>query len=95
MVAVYVAAAKIIDTGHGLASAAVWGDGVVYDLPEVDYLLFVNNDGERLVVPFSVVIDVVGIVPTPGVFPRRYRVSGWPEPALMDVLRLHAVSLNV
>lgn len=94
LVAVYVAAAQVIETGHGLASATVWGEGVTYDLPEVDYILFISNNDERFVVPFSVVVDIVGIVPTAAVFPRRYRVSGWPEPALMEYLRLHAVPLN-
>ncbi|OBG17934.1 MULTISPECIES: hypothetical protein [Mycobacterium avium complex (MAC)] len=94
LVAVYVAAAQVIETGHGLASATVWGEGVTYDLPEVDYIVFIDNNHEQFVVPFSVVVDVVGIAPTSAVFPRRYRVSGWPEPALMEYLRLHAVPLN-
>lgn len=58
--------------------------------PEVDYISFVNND-TQFTVPFSVVVDVTGILPTPGFFPPRYRVSGWPEPALMDALRFHAL----
>lgn len=95
LVAVYVAATQVIETGHGLASATVWGEGLTYDLPEVDYILFISsNHDERFVVPFSVVVDLVGIVPTAAVFPRRYRVSGWPEPALMEALRLHAVPLS-
>jgi hypothetical protein len=88
----FVAATEALDIGHGKASAAVWGEGVIYDLPEVDYIFFINNDG-HFAVPFSVVVDLVGIQPTPGFFPPRYRVTGWPEPALMAALRIHAVAL--
>ncbi len=91
LVDVFVAAPMTFDAKHGVRTAAVWGEGLTYDLPEVDYICFTNNDG-HFTVPFAVVLDVLGIVHTPAVFPRRYRVSGWPEPALMDALRFHAVA---
>ncbi len=90
LVDVFVAKPMTFDTGHGVRAGAVWGEGLTYDLPEVDYICFVNDD-VQFTVPFSVVADVVGLVHTPSVFPRRYRVSGWPEPALMDALRFHAL----
>jgi hypothetical protein len=88
----FVAATKVFDAGYGKTSAAVWGEGVIYDLPEVDYVFFVNNDC-HFAVPFSVVADVVGIMPSAGFFPPRYRVTGWPEPNVMEALRFHAVAL--
>ncbi|WP_292981764.1 hypothetical protein [Mycobacterium sp.] len=88
----YVAATDVVDTGHGMRSAAVWGEGVLHELPEVDYLFFINDDG-HFAVPFSVVVDLVGIRPTPGYFPPRYRVTDWPEPSVISALRAHAVTL--
>lgn len=88
----YAAATKVIDTGHGLATLAVWAEGVIYELPEADYIVFANNDG-HFTVPFSVVLDLVGILPTAGFFPPRYRVNGWPEPEVLHALRFHAVAL--
>lgn len=90
----YAAATKAFDTGHGSATLAVWAEGVVYDLPEVDYIVFANNDG-HFTVPFSVVVDLVGILPIAGFFPPRYRVTGWPEPEVLAALRFHAVALPV
>lgn len=92
MIEAYVAATDVVDTGHGMRSAAVWGEGVLYELPEVDYLFFINDDG-HFAVPFSIVVDLVGIQPTPGYFPPRYRVTDWPEPSVISALRAHAVTL--
>ncbi|WIM87471.1 hypothetical protein PT015_21950 [Candidatus Mycobacterium wuenschmannii] len=90
LIETFVAATQLIDTEHGKWSAAVWGEGVLCELPEVDYVFFANDDG-RFAVPFSVVIDLVGIQPTPGYFPPRYRVNNWPDPDVMAALRTHAV----
>jgi hypothetical protein len=87
---VFVAETMTFDAGHGQRTGAAWGEGITIDLPEVDYICFVNYT-TRFFVPFAVVVDVVGIQPTPGYFPPRYRVSGWPEPKLMDILRFHAL----
>lgn len=92
LIEAFVASTEVLDTGHGMGSAAIWGEGVIYDLPEVDYLFFINNDG-HFAVPFSVVVDLTGIQPTAGFFPPRYRVTGWPEPDVMAALRIHAVTL--
>jgi hypothetical protein len=94
LIETYAAATKAMDTGHSEAMVAVWAEGVSYDLPEVDYVVFINNDG-HFSVPFSAVVDVVGIQPSAGFFPPRYRVNGWPEPEVMEALRFHAVPLTV
>jgi hypothetical protein len=90
LIDVFVAEAMTFDAGHGKRTGAAWGEGITIDLPEVDYICFVNHT-TRFFVPFPVVVDVVGIQPTPGYFPPRYRVSGWPEPKLMEILRFHAL----
>jgi len=94
LIEAFVASTEVLNTGHGMGSVAVWGEGVIYDLPEVDYILFMNHDG-HFAVPFAVVVDLVGIQPTPGFFPPRYRVNGWPEPEVLAALRFHAVALPV
>jgi hypothetical protein len=48
-------------------------------------------DGESFCVGAG---DIVGLLPTPGISPPRYRVAGWPEAQVMDALRAHAVSLD-
>ena len=90
LIDVFVAETMNFDAGHGKRTGAVWGEGITTDLPEVDYICFVNNQ-TRFIVPFPVVVDVVGIQPFAGYFPPRYRVSGWPGPKLMDALRFHAL----
>lgn len=94
LIDVYVAAAQVLQAPDGMALNAVWGEGLTYDLPEVDYVSFVNDDGLHFTVPFPVLVEVLGIQPTPGLYPTRYRVAGWPEPAAMDALRFHAVQLE-
>jgi len=89
----YAAPAYVFDLGHGPVTAAAWGEGVTSDLPEVDYIFFVATTGQNFGVPFSVVLDIVGILPNAGFFPPRYRVTGWPEQPVMDVLRSYAVAL--
>ena len=90
LVDVFVAETMTFDAGHGKRTGAGWGEGISTDLPEVDYICFVNNT-TNFIVPFPVVVDVIGIQPVPGYFPPRYRVSGWPEPKLMEALRFHAL----
>jgi hypothetical protein len=91
LIDVFVAEIMTFDAGHGRRSAAVWGEGITIALPEVDYIAFVNQR-ERFVVPFPVVIDLVGIQQTEGFYPPRYLVNRWPEPELLAALRFHKVS---
>lgn len=89
---VYVARASGLKTPEGPVTCTIWGDYRVYELPEVDYVFFLEGaTGERFLVPFGVVLDLTGIRPTPGYFPPRYRVYGWPEPDVVAALRRHAV----
>lgn len=89
---IYVARASGLKTPEGPVSCTIWGDYRTYELPHVDYVFFLEGaTGERFLVPFSVVVDLAGIRPTPGFFPPRYRVFGWPEPEVVAALRRHAV----
>lgn len=89
---IYVARASGLKTPDGMVSCTIWGDYRVYELPQVDYVFFLEGaTRDRFLVPFSVVVELTGIRPTPGYFPPRYRVSGWPEPDVVDALRRHAV----
>lgn len=90
LIDVFVAEIMTFDAGHGRRSAAVWGEGITTALPEVDYICFTNHT-ERTVVPFPVVVDLVGIQPTLDFFPPRYVVDRWPEPELLAALRFHRV----
>lgn len=86
---------QAVQTPRGLASVAVWPAGGACDLPLVDYLWLAGEDGSGFAVPFSAVTRVVGIVLIPIFHPHRYRVSGWPDPGLIDALRCHAVPLQL
>jgi hypothetical protein len=89
---VYVARATGLTTPDGLVSCTIWGDFRTYELPEVDYVFFLEGaTRDRFLVPFSVVVELTGIVATPGFLPPRYRVTGWPAPEVMAALRRHAV----
>lgn len=89
---VYVARASGLKTPEGPVSCTIWGDYRTYELPEVDYVFFLEGaTGDRFLVPFSVVADLTGIRPTPGFFPPRYRVFGWPDADVIAALRRHAV----
>jgi hypothetical protein len=83
----------LIDVGDRTATAAAWGQGVVADLPEVDYVFFLGAGagGERFAVPFPVVVDIVGLLPSAGFYPPRYRVTGWPARDVLELLRFHAL----
>ncbi|MGK2880746.1 MAG: hypothetical protein ACSLE6_08085 [Mycobacterium sp.] len=89
---VYVARATGLTTPDGLVSCTIWGDFRIYELPETDYVFFLDGESrDRFLVPFAVVLELTGIRPTPGLYPPRYRVSGWPEPEVVAALRRHAV----
>jgi hypothetical protein len=83
----------VFELGHRSVTAAAWPRGVVADLPEVDYIIFLGGSDERFAVPFSVVTDILGLLPSAGFYPPRYRVTAWPESDMLDVLRFHALPL--
>ena len=72
-------------------TVATWTDGVTSLLPEAQYISFVR-EGETglLLVPFSVVAELIDLRPEPLLSPVRYRVESWPAPDVMDRLRAHA-----
>lgn len=93
--ACHAAPVYLVDVGDRTATAAAWGQGLVADLPDVDYLFFLGAAGERFAVPFLVVVDVVGLLPSAGFYPPRYRVTGWPERDVLDILRFHALPMAI
>jgi len=72
---------------------AVWTEGVDSLLPEADLVGFVAAEGgaDTFTVPWSVVAGEVALAAVDGLNPVRYRVTAWPEPAVMDRLRARAV----
>ena len=84
----------LVDVGDRTATAAAWGQGVIADLPEVDYVFFLGAS-ERFAVPFPVVVDIVGLLPSAGFYPPRYRVTGWPERDMLEMLRFHALPMSL
>lgn len=92
--ACHVAATHLVDVGERTATATVWSQGAVADLPAVDYVFFSGSAGERFAVPFPVVVDIVGLLPSSGFHPARYRVTGWPQPDVLDLLQFHALPIS-
>lgn len=90
----YAAPIYLVDVGDRTATAAAWGQGVIADLPEVDYVFFLGAS-ERFAVPFPVVVDIVGLLPSAGFYPPRYRVTGWPERDVLEILRFHALPMSL
>jgi hypothetical protein len=76
---------------RSLFSVAVWGHDVDSLLPEAEYVAF-QGDGETLTVPFPVVVAEAGLSPEPFYTPTRYRVTRWPDEAVMARIRPRAVS---
>jgi hypothetical protein len=91
----HAAPVHLVDVGDRTATATAWGPRGTSDLPEVDYIFFLGDDGERFVVPFSVVVDVIGLLPSAGYYPPRYRVTGWPAREALNVLRFHALPVSL
>ncbi len=94
MLDVRVGHVQLVKTARGLCTMTVWGDGLAWALPAVDYMAFISADQtENFAVPFPVVTDVVGMMPDPDLLPLRYSVTGWPAPDVVKVLRAHSVRL--
>jgi hypothetical protein len=74
-----------------------WTDGISSLLPGAQFVSFVSvgDGGEGGVagtVPWSAVADLIDLRPEPLLVPVRYRVDGWPPPAVMQ--RLLADSID-
>nr|WP_293347335.1 hypothetical protein [Mycobacterium sp.] len=93
----YVGAAQVIETPWGARTTAVWGQGLPWELPQADYVTFLVGDpsqvSDSFTVPFSTVVELVGILPVAGLNPIRYRASDWPVPEVLAALKSHAVEL--
>lgn len=93
----YVGSAQVIQTPWGPRTTAVWGEGIPWELPQTDYLTFAAGDpsavSDSFTVPFSTVLDLVGIAPIAGLTPARYRADAWPAPELVMALKAHAIDL--
>lgn len=84
---------QVVDTPRGACTMAVWDEGQRWALPRADYVLLRPADGSApLALPFAVLIDIVGAVTDLDVLPLRWRMPGWPEPELLEILRAHAVA---
>lgn len=94
-VACHAAPTYLVDVGERTATAAAWSQSVVADLPAVDYVFFIGSAGERFVVAFPVVVDIVGLLPSAGFYPVRYRVTGWPQRDVLDLLKFHALPISM
>lgn len=90
----HVAPVHLVDVGERTSTATVWSQGVVADLPAVDYVFFAGSAGERFAVAFPVVVNIVGLLPSSGFFPPRYRVTDWPQPDVLDLLQFHALPIS-
>src|SRR5207253_824403 len=57
-------------------TAAVWTDGIQSSLPRTHYVVLGEDP---VLVPFPTVVETMGLRPTEGLYPERYRVGGWPD----------------
>ncbi|MFB7878140.1 hypothetical protein ACFC06_23065 [Nocardia sp. NPDC056064] len=92
----YVSSVNYEESNRGAFTSVVWGEDVDYLLPEADVVHFLrrdkNDDVESVcTVPFPTVIEILGLVPVPGLSPTRFEVRGWPDPAAMTRLRAAAI----
>jgi hypothetical protein len=72
-------------------TVASWGEGVDTLLPEAQYVGFSGEDGAPpFLVPWKTVVREANLLPVVGLDPPRYRVTGWPAPAVLDRLRARA-----
>ncbi len=94
----YAGAVLFQPTESGPVTVTIWGEDVEYLLPQADYVHFVrmDEDGEVDVdctVPFDAVVEIVGLVPLPGLNPPRFEARRWPDEATLARLRERAVEL--
>lgn len=85
---VYVASLIQAQAGTGAApfTVASWADGIVSSLPYAHYISLGPAE-DPFFVPFDAVIAELGLTPTPGLHPPRYRVGPWPQGPALDRLR--------
>lgn len=93
----FVASVVYQEVGDAPATATVWGEGVEYLLPETDYVHFAEGDPEGEIdwlgtVPFDAVVEILGLVPLPGINPPRFEAREWPDATALSRLFERAVS---
>jgi hypothetical protein len=72
-------------------TVASWGEDVDTLLPEAQYVGFSGADGAPpFLVPWKTVAREANLLPVVGLDPPRYRVTGWPAPAVLERLRARA-----
>lgn len=74
-----------------LFSVAVWPIDCPTMLPHADLVCF-RSDTESLMVPWPVVARTTGLRPADSLYPERYFVAAWPDPAVLEQLRSEAVT---
>lgn len=83
--------------GADTVSIAVWAEDCDTLLPRADVIAFPldgsGDGGKPLTVPFDVVAREASLVPEPDYNPPRYRVTRWPDEAVMARLRAHAIEI--
>jgi hypothetical protein len=93
---IFVASVLVIERDSSLTSLAVWVQDVDSLLPRADLVAFQpadDDDATRLTVPFDRVASEAVLVAEPDHDPPRYRVTAWPDEAVMARLRTWAVPL--
>lgn len=80
-------------------TATIWGEGVEYLLPEADYVHFAQTDAENEIevlctVPFDAVVEIMGLVPLPGLHPTRFEVREWPDEATLGLLAARGITVH-
>jgi hypothetical protein len=88
----YVAAVAFETSHDGPITTTVWGEDVEYLLPQADYVHFVRGDSVEDIelictVPFDVVVELMGLIPLPGLSPTRFEARHWPDKATLNRLR--------
>jgi hypothetical protein len=68
-------------------TAAAWTDGIQSSLPRTHYVVLGDDP---VLVPFDAVVEIMGLRPTEGLYPERYRVGGWPDAETMARLLARA-----
>ncbi|MBF6136901.1 hypothetical protein IU501_28385 [Nocardia otitidiscaviarum] len=93
-----VGAVMFQSTDDGPVTSTIVGEDVEYLLPEADYVHFARMDADGEIdlvctVPFDTVVQLLGLVPIPGLHPPRFELRRWPDEATLARLHAAAVAL--
>jgi hypothetical protein len=76
---------------ESLFSVAIWGAEVDSLLPRTDYVAMAT-DHDRFFVAWDTLTALVPMEPAEGYAPQRFRVTSWPERAIVEALKRVSVS---